>query len=284
LEENGRRVLAGTIVDVTDVKRAEESSRASERRLKTAQELANVAFMDWNLETNDIVVSDETRRIYGWDLETKVTADAVAGVVHPDDTEASMQSVSEVLAGEVDSGDLVHRIVRPSGEVRWTRSRTRLVTSPSGARTLMGTVQDITPLATAEREKLELLEQLRQSQKLEAIGRLAAGIAHDFNNHLCAITGLAEMVLLDLDPDTTAAQDVRSITISVDFAARLTRQLLVFSRRQVTSPRPLFIDDAAERSFSMVRRLIGEDVHLHYETSPEPWYVNSMRAISIRSW
>ena len=101
---------------------------------------------------------------------------------------------------------------------------------------MVGTVQDIT-----ERRQLE--EQLRQSQKMEAIGRLAGGIAHDLNNALTAIAGYAELALGEVEPDHPARPDVEEIRRAAERAGSVTRQLLAFSRKQLLEPRLFDLDD-----------------------------------------
>ena len=116
------------------------------------------------------------------------------------------------------------------------------------------------------RKRLE--EQLRQSQKMEAIGTLAGGIAHDFNNLLTTISGYSEL-LLDMLPATTRPHAYTSqISRAAEQAALLTRQLLAFSRRQVLQPRTLNLNDAIKGLQTMLRPLIGEDVLIRTELDP----------------
>ena len=120
---------------------------------------------------------------------------------------------------------------------------------------LTGFVRDVT-----ERRALE--EQLRQSQKLEAVGRLASGVAHDFNNLLMSIMGSADLMLMQLARDEPARGEAAEIKVSVQRGAGLTRQLLAFSRRQATSPRLIAVEDVIGGMEIMLRRLIGTEVDL----------------------
>jgi PAS domain S-box-containing protein len=117
-------------------------------------------------------------------------------------------------------------------------------------------------------EQLELEQQLRQSQKMEAIGRLAGGVAHDFNNLLTAIGGYSDFLLRDLGDDPIA-QSAVEIKKAADRAASLTRQLLAFSRRQVLQPRVLDVNAVVAEMQMMLRRLIGEDVDLVTVLEPQ---------------
>jgi signal transduction histidine kinase len=119
-----------------------------------------------------------------------------------------------------------------------------------------------------ENERLALEEQLRHSQKMESIGRLAGGIAHDFNNLLTAILGYTEMVLEQIGPDKPISNDLAEIQKAADRAAALTRQLLVFSRKQTLHVTPLDVNEVIETMRAMLERMIGEDIEFRVSLTP----------------
>jgi signal transduction histidine kinase len=121
-------------------------------------------------------------------------------------------------------------------------------------------------------------ERLRQSQKLEAIGRLAGGVAHDFNNILMSIMGSADVMLLGLKPDHPAHGEANEIKQSVQRGAGLTRQLLAFSRRQATSPRLFALGDVIGEMETMLRRLVGPEIEFMVLKTSEPTMVVADRA------
>jgi len=131
-----------------------------------------------------------------------------------------------------------------------------------GSRAMTGFIRDIT-----ERRQLE--EQLRQSQKLEAIGRLASGVAHDVNNVLMSIMGSADLLLMEAKEGDPVHMETSEIKLSVQRGASLTRQLLAFSRRQATQPKLFALRDATANMETMLRRLIGPEIDLQIKPTSD---------------
>ena len=148
---------------------------------------------------------------------------------------------------------------RHKGEI-WIEGRSSPEREPDGSILWHGFLLDITERKRAEIERQKLEAQLRQSQKMESVGRLAGGIAHDFNNLLTAIHGNAAMLL---DAELNAAEKNESavqIVEAAERAANLTRQLLLFSRKQAMQPAALNLNDVVARMTKMLQRILGEDV------------------------
>jgi nitrogen-specific signal transduction histidine kinase/ActR/RegA family two-component response regulator len=128
--------------------------------------------------------------------------------------------------------------------------------------------RDITQRKKQEAERVRLEEQLRHSQKMESVGRLAGGVAHDFNNLLTVINGYSQL-LLDLEVDQGALRDgLEEIRAAGDRAASLTQQLLVFSRKQIVEFKPLNVNDVVRQEEKMLRRLIGENIEIVTSLDP----------------
>ncbi len=132
---------------------------------------------------------------------------------------------------------------------------------------LVHVVRDVTARKNAEEKQRHLQEQLQQSQKMESIGRLAGGVAHDFNNILSAILGYTELARDALPEDHPVREDLKIIAEAGNKAARLTRQLLAFSRKQVLEIKPVNLNRIVEEMGKMLRRMIGEDISLTLHTA-----------------
>ncbi|HPQ70406.1 MAG TPA: transporter substrate-binding domain-containing protein [bacterium] len=136
--------------------------------------------------------------------------------------------------------------------------------SDGQVKAVITSARDITERRYAEEKRLSLEEQLRQSQKMEAIGRLAGGIAHDFNNILTGIFGYAELLLANLDDKNPLKEYVQEILQAGSRAMKLIQHLLAFSRKQIIAPRTIDLNDTIAKAQNMLRRIIGEDVELTF--------------------
>ena len=159
------------------------------------------------------------------------------------------------------------------GELRTYRTIKFPIPQPDGRPWLGGISVDITELRRAEQEKEKLQAQLAQSQKMESVGRLAGGVAHDFNNMLQAILGNAALALEDLPPESPLRESLEEIQKSAQRSADLTCQLLAFARKQTIQPRVLDLNDTVAGMLKMLRRLIGEDLHLAWLPGADLWPV-----------
>jgi PAS domain S-box-containing protein len=223
--------------------------------LEKAQQVAHVG--SWAIEldgSHRLEWSAETHRIFGVPVRAfGSTSDAFFALVHDDDRDA-VKKATEAAIATGEPYTLEHRIVRGDGTVRWVHEQAEIVRDTRGRPLRMiGVVQDIT-------ERRDLEEQLRQAQKMDAIGRLAGGIAHDLNNALTAIAGYAELALGEISVNHPARTDVEEIKRGAERAASVTAQLLAFSRKQLIAPRVFDLNETVAGIARLLSRLLGAGV------------------------
>ncbi|MEW6721587.1 MAG: ATP-binding protein [Thermodesulfobacteriota bacterium] len=180
-----------------------------------------------------------------------------------------------VLHGRKFSNTEIPGRTRDGSEIVLAFSGAPLLDAQGNVSAMMAILADITDAKTAEEALRRSEEQLRQSLKMEAVGKLAGGVAHDFNNLLSVITGYSELLLLRTDEGNPVRREIEEIHKAGERAASLTQQLLAFSRRQVLKPTPLRLDAVVENLGKMLRRLIGEDVDFATETQEDLWMVRA---------
>jgi PAS domain S-box-containing protein len=215
------------------------------------------------------------------ELVLGVSASALAGralaeLVHPDDRAAAAKAFRRSAASG-NPAQSVFRFGPPEGPWRWLEANGKTYRNAGGEIRRVLVARDVTDRKRDELQRARLEDQLRHSQKMEAVGRLAGGVAHDFNNLLTAISGYAHLVLDKLASDHRAWSDVEEIRDAAERAAGLTRQLLAFSRRQLLQPRILDLRGVLADLQKMLRRIIGEDIRLTTRLGPEPARVHADR-------
>ena len=183
---------------------------------------------------------------------------------HPDDCAADRELYTELMEGRRTHYELEKRFLRPDGGVVWGHLTAFSLPDPGGGpRLAIGILGDIT-----ERRALE--DQLRQSQRMEAVGQLAGGVAHDFNNLLTAVASYCDFASDALEDDGNPAlrSSVDGIRNAANRAAEVTQQLLAFSRQQVLELKPLDLNSAVSDQTRLLRRLLGDDVSIRLALEP----------------
>ncbi len=237
-----------------ELHRVQEDRWESEKKLRLIGDNSTEVIMAYDMERRLIYVNPAIEKQTGYSIH-EMWEKHFINWVHPDDNATMMALWERLFQGEGYSGR-EFRIVTKEGETKWILGSWHPLRDERGCQIgVQGREIDIT-----ERKLLE--EQLRQSHKMEAIGRLAGGVAHDFNNLLTAIIGHSELLLQQVEDTNPLRLEVEEIKKAGERAALLTRQLLAFSRKQVLTPVTLNLNDLLDNMGKMLRRLIREDIRL----------------------
>ena len=249
----------------------EQKLQASEELRELAVQGAGIGVWDWDLCTDMLQVDERWAAIRGYPLaEAPAARTFWLQLIHPDDLPELTAKIEQYFAGEIPLYQTEYRTQTKGGQWKWVLSRGKVVAWDEADHPVrfLGTELDITDYKHLE-------QQLRQAQKMEAIGRLAGGIAHDFNNVLTVIISYSDLVLKRNDLEARTRLRVEEIKKAGERAALLTQQLLTFSRKQVMTTVVLDLNLVVTEMDLMLRRLIGEDIDLHRTLAPEPCWVKA---------
>jgi PAS domain S-box-containing protein len=260
-EDELLQTIADTLAGIIMRMQAESELKKSKAGLANAQRIARLGNWEWDIIKDAFNWSDEAYRIFGITRHGFAgTYEAFLNCVHPEDRGFVNKSVNEALY-ENKPFNIEHRIVLPDGSERVVNEHAEVTFDQNNAPIrIVGTVQDITEHKIAEEYKEKLQAQLLQAQKMEAVGQLTGGIAHDFNNILTAIMTYGQFLMMKLQKDDPLTNYVNQILAASEKAANLTHSLLAFSRKQVTNPQPVNLNDIIKEIGNLFFRAIGEDI------------------------
>ena len=267
---NGRKHLLESFIDVTERRQAEEALQKAATRYKLLFNGINDAIFVHGIEAGGlpgkfIEVNDVACQRLGYTREELLQMDP-ADIDAPEANAIVREMTQHLLRDGHAMWEGMH--VRKDGGKIPVEISIRLF-EVEGVPTVLSTSRDITERKHSEEENLKLQGQLRQAQKMEAVGTLAGGIAHDFNNILTALIGYGALLQMGLGKDNILRTYADQILSSSEKAAQLTQSLLAFSRKQAITLKPVKVNDVITRTEKLLKRLLTEDIVLDANLSPD---------------
>lgn len=259
-------------LDQREQRASEAALLASEERYRLVTRAAGGVLWEWDPADNMITLGDGTFDRFGWEIDdVAVPLSWFHQRIHQEDVGAMLARFEEVHANRGTSSTHAYRFRRASGEWAMVHDHFHVIRGDDGKPSrVIGVMLD-----ASERHALQ--EQLRQAQKMEAVGRLAGGIAHDFNNLLTIIRGNAALAIEGLDASAPLFAELTNIEQAAARATDLTRQLLAFSRKQVFIPQPLDINAVVAQLTRLLDRLLPPTISTRLTPAAESGLIKTDR-------
>jgi len=250
------------------VARADSEKAESVIRYALASRATKDAIWDWSPSTDQVTWSELIQSDFGYSGNDIGRDMAWRNErIHPDERDSVLKSMERALEEGRTTWSADYRFRRKNGKYASVVDRACIVyDGGSKPQRVVGAISDMTHQRILE-------EQLRQAQKMEAVGRLAGGVAHDFNNLLTVITGYSQLMLLKAEEKSLFHEYATKIQKAAASAASLTQQLLAFSRRQAIEPKAIDLNVALAEAEAMLKRLLEENIETVIHCSPEPCMV-----------
>jgi PAS domain S-box-containing protein len=262
----GAFTVAALLRQIRRVAAGERALRESEERYALAMEGANEGHWDWDVATRSVYLSPKMKLLYGQSADARIdTRDEWVAqvVIHPDDLPRFETAVNDHLEGRTTRYECEYRVRHPSGDWHWLAARGRCLRDSSGKpMRFVGSSIDVTAQKQAQVEKEQLGAQLRQSQKMEAIGTLAGGIAHDFNNILGAILGYGELAQQQSAAGSPMRRYLDSVMHAAERAQMLVERILGFSRSGLGDRAPVNVQFVIEETLELLQASLPAGIRL----------------------
>jgi len=262
--------LMGIARDVTARKRAARALAESEARFRATFEQAAVGIALAEPHGPFLRINQRFCDIVGYTEEELLTL-TYMDITHPDDREPTRAFVEQAVSGRLEQPQMIKRYVRKDGSIAWIKLALSHVRDEQGELLYaIGVSEDISAQKRAEELSAELEAQLRQSQKMEAIGQLAGGVAHDFNNLLSPILIYSDLLLGEISSKDPRHHEIEQIRTAAARAKDLTQQLLAFGRKQVLSMKILDLNRVVSDLTRMLGRTLRENIHIELKLATAP--------------
>ena len=262
----GALTLAALLRQLRRVAAGERALRESEQRYALAMEGANEGHWDWDLTTGALFLSPQMKMLYGQSADARIDTHAewLAKVaIHPDDLPRFERAVDDHFKGRTGRYECEYRVRHPDGIWHWLSARGRCLRDSSGKPLrFVGSSSDVTAHKQAQADKEQLEAQLRQSQKMEAIGTLAGGIAHDFNNILGAILGYGELAQQQSPEGSPLRRYLDNVMHAAERAQMLVERILGFSRSGLGDHVPVHIQFVVEETLELLEASLPAGIRL----------------------
>ncbi|MGB9666508.1 MAG: histidine kinase N-terminal 7TM domain-containing protein, partial [Candidatus Cryosericum sp.] len=262
--------IAGTLGiarEITERKRAEDALRESEARFKTIFDESPLGIALTDSLTGKIqALNPIFAQILGRPVEELVGTDWM-GLTHPEDIGKDLEQTALLVAGKIPRFQMDKRFIRPDGSIVWVSMTIASFPLPIQEGPVhLCMIEDIT-------ERMRAEAQLRQAQKMEAIGQLAGGVAHDFNNLLTGILGNMAIIRTDLPPEDALQENAAAVEEAARQAANLTKGLLTFGRNAVVLPVPMRMAAALDVSVAMLKQSLPATMQVVRDDQESDWTV-----------
>ena len=267
MKYQGRDARLVTCRDISERKRAVEAQQESEERYRALFERSRDCVLLADFEGRVIDANQAWMDLFGYSREDLATL-TVQSLLTADQLPVAQERVGQIITQHVQKRPQEYRMRRKDGGEAFVEIQSSLLYRNGEPAAILTIGRDMTERKLAEAEKAKLEAQLHEAQKMESIGRLAGGIAHDFNNLLTVINGYSRFLMNQLDSDR--GRYAEQIHKAGESAASLTRQLLAFSRMEITHPQPVHVNDVVADSREMLERLVGEDVAIETNLAASP--------------